>query len=112
MAYEEDEVIEFITGSGNVFADAGLLNADELQFKADLAVAIARMIDEAGISQVEAAARMEVKQPQVSLVVNGKLRSFSIDSMLGMAKRLGCDVHVSLEKSIKAVGEMHLAQAS
>ena len=104
--------MDLIAGGGNIFADLGLPNADELQFKADLAVAISRMIEEAKLSQTEAARRMEVSQPQVSLIVNGKLRSFSIDRMLGMAKRLGCDVNVSLQKSIKTVGEMHLAYAS
>jgi len=111
MRQEENEPTELVYGSGNVFADAGLPNADELQLKADLAVVISRIIREKKLSQAEAAHIMGIKQPEVSLVVNGKLRTFSIDKLLGMAKHLGCDVNISLEKSIKTVGEMHLATA-
>lgn len=42
---EDDEDIELIVGSGNVFADVGLPNADELQFKADIGVAICNLIE-------------------------------------------------------------------
>ncbi len=100
---------DLVFGSGNIFADAGLPNADELQLKADLAVVISRMIRAAKVSQTQAADMMHITQPEVSLVLNGKLRSFSFEKLLHMAKYLGCNINITLEKSMKPIGEIHLA---
>jgi hypothetical protein len=49
-------------GSGNIFADLGLPNAEEHQLKAALVVQLGRLIKERSLSQVDAAKLLGVKQ--------------------------------------------------
>lgn len=49
------EVDDVIKGSGNVFADLGIPNADQEQTKARLTLEISRIIKDRGLTQVEAA---------------------------------------------------------
>ena len=56
---------EFVEGSGNVFADAGLENSDELMVKARIMAEIARLIEERGLTQTKAARGPGTRQPHV-----------------------------------------------
>jgi hypothetical protein len=49
------EELGYEVGSGNVFADLGLPDAEELKAKSDLAIEIVRIIDDRGLRQAEAA---------------------------------------------------------
>jgi predicted XRE-type DNA-binding protein len=86
--------------SGNVFADLGLPDADELLLKAKLVEAVATLIREKGWTQRRAASVLGITQPEVSAVLNGKLRGFSIARLVRSLKALGAgrvSVHVELE---------------
>ena len=52
---EAGEPPKHTVSSGNVFADMGLPNAEELLAKADLAIQISRIIEERELTQAEAA---------------------------------------------------------
>ena len=84
-------------GSGNVFRDLDLPDADLLLFKAHLAAHIAMAIQRRGWTQTEAAAHLSVDQPRVSHLVRGRLEAFSVDALLGYLKRLDVKMSVSLE---------------
>lgn len=71
------EDLGYEMGSGNVFADLGLPDAEELKAKSDLAIEIVRIIEERGLKQAEAAQILGVDQPKGSALVNGKLDGFS-----------------------------------
>jgi len=58
--------IEHEVGSGNVFADIGLPNAEEHLIKAQLVYKISRIMKHRRLTQVEAARIFGVKQPDVS----------------------------------------------
>lgn len=75
--------------SGNVFADLGLSDADQLLAKADLAIEITRIIEERGLTQVEAAELMGVDQPKVSALVRGRLDGFSMERLYRFLNALG-----------------------
>ena len=64
-------------GTGNVFADLGLPDANERQTKTRLALALNRIIKEQGLKQVAAASKLGVPQPKVS----GK-ESFGVTDVL------------------------------
>ena len=49
--------IPVLEGSGNVFADLGLADADDLRFKAELARQICNRIKKLKLTQVQAATR-------------------------------------------------------
>lgn len=83
------ELAEHTVSSGNVFADLGLLEADELLAKADLAIRISGIIDECEFTQAEAAEILGIDQPKVSALVRGRLDSFSIKRLTGFCNALG-----------------------
>jgi predicted XRE-type DNA-binding protein len=62
------EVPAFEIGSGNIFADLGLPNAEEHLLKASLVVQLHRLIKARKLTQVAAAKLIGVKQPDLSVV--------------------------------------------
>lgn len=87
----------FVTGSGNVFADAGLADADELYFRAQLALMIANIIRDRGLTQREAAAVTRLAQPDVSAIVKGKLVGISVERLLRALKALGKGIELHIK---------------
>ena len=60
--------VEVHTGSGNVFADLGLADADKLKIKTGLVLEIRKAMRSLGMTQLEAAKRMGITQPKVSRI--------------------------------------------
>jgi len=85
---------DYETGSGNVFADIGLPNAREHLIKAQLVYKIDRLMKARGLKQVEAAKLFEVKQPDVSKMLRGDFRQFSVERLLRFLVALGQDVEI------------------
>ena len=83
-------------GSGNVFADLGLPDADDLMAKANIALHIRHVIEARKLTQVQAAVLLGLDQPKVSQIVNGRLDGFSTDRLLRFLTDLGCDVKISV----------------
>jgi predicted XRE-type DNA-binding protein len=85
-------------GSGNIFADLGLPDADELIVKADLAIAIKKELDARGWTQQQAAKRVFMTQPQISKIRRIKTDEFSIGKLQDVLRYLGVDVEIALHK--------------
>lgn len=85
---------EITRSSGNVFADLGLPDADQLLAKADLALEITEIIEERSLTQAEAAEIMGVDQPKVSALVRGRLDGFSMERLCRFLNTLGRDVEI------------------
>ena len=66
-------------GSGNVFADIGLPDAEERLAKAALALRIAEAIHARRLTQVGASALLGIDQPKVSRLLRGQLSGFSAE---------------------------------
>lgn len=81
-------------GSGNVFADLGLDGADELQAKAQLAVALNRLLDRRKLSQADTAKILGLTQPKVSLLRRYKLDGFSVEKLITLLNALDRDVEI------------------
>src|SRR5260221_7981644 len=84
------------TGSVNVFADLGLEDAEELFLKADLALAITRLIRQRGLTHLEAGKLMGLAQPDVSEIECGRLDDFSIGRLLAGVTALDQDVTITI----------------
>lgn len=82
--------------SGNVFADLGLRNPDELVAKAELAHRLCALITERKLTQVRAARLLGIDQPKVSALMRGKLDGFSTERLFRFLNALGQDVEVIL----------------
>jgi len=79
---------------GNVFADFGAPNAEEHLVKAQLVYKIDALTKERGLKQVEAAALFGVKQPDISKMLHGDFRRFSVERLLRFLVALGQDVEI------------------
>ena len=82
--------------SGNVFADLGLPDAEELMAKANLALHIRSAIEARKLTQAQAAKLLGLDQPKISSIVNGRLDGFSSDRLMRFLNDLGCDLKISV----------------
>ena len=73
------EEITITRSSGNVFADLGLPDAEDLLAKANLALHIRRTIEARKLTQTQAATLLGIDQPKVSSIINGRLEGFSTE---------------------------------
>src|SRR3981081_827273 len=88
-------------GSGNIFADLGLPNADEHALKARVVIFSSKRIEQLGLTQQAAAKRMGIKQPDVSNILRGRFEGFSLERLLGFVRALGSDVEIKLKRPAK-----------
>jgi predicted XRE-type DNA-binding protein len=86
--------IAYEIGSGNVFADIGLPNAEEHLVKAQLVYRISGLMKARGLKQVDAAKLLGVKQPDISKMLRGDFRQFSVERLLRFLVALGQDVEI------------------
>jgi predicted XRE-type DNA-binding protein len=86
--------IKVQSSSGNIFADLGFANADELLIKAELVRQISNLIDAKNLTQAEAAKMLGIDQPKVSALLNGKLSGFSTERLFRFLNALGSDVEI------------------
>lgn len=102
---------EIEAGSGNVFADLGLPNADKLKIKSGLTIEIAGAIRALGLTQAEAARRMRLTQPKVSALLQGEFSNFSERKLMDCLNRLGYDIEIRLRPAKSEVGHLMLSHA-
>jgi predicted XRE-type DNA-binding protein len=91
--------IDYELSSGNVFADLGLPNPEEMLAKADLASQINDIIKKRKLTQVKAAKLLEVDQPKISLLAQGKLSGFSLERLFRFLNILGQDITIKVTKA-------------
>jgi predicted XRE-type DNA-binding protein len=84
-------------GSGNIFADLGLPNADEHMLKARVVIMLGRRIKDLKLSQKAAAARMGIAQPDLSKLLRGHFDGFSIVRLFSCLRALGSDVEIKVK---------------
>jgi predicted XRE-type DNA-binding protein len=82
------------TGSRNVFADLGVPNAEEHFVKAQLVFKIDTLVKRRGLKQIEAADLFGVRQPDVSKMLRGEFRQFSVERLLRFLVALDQDVEI------------------
>jgi predicted XRE-type DNA-binding protein len=95
--------------TGNVFDDLGFPNPEQELVKARLTLQIYRIIRERGLTQVEAAKVLGVKQPQVSLLIRNRHGNFSIARLIGFLTALGQDVQITVKPTSKDLGALSVA---
>ncbi len=81
-------------GSRNVFKDLGLPNAEEHLVKAQLVFKIDTIMKKRRLKQVEAAALFGIRQPDVSKLLRGDFRQFSVERLLRFLVALDQDVQI------------------
>ena len=92
---------EFTPGSGNVFADLNLPQADDVLAKAELTAKIIEEIQRRHLTQSQAASILGVDQPKISALKQGHLSSFSIERLMRFLVLLGRDVEITVKQRRK-----------
>ena len=92
-------MIEIEEGSGNVYADLAVANADEMLVKARLASKIGGILKHRHLTQQQAAEILGLSQAKVSNLVRGNFRGISEAKMLECLNRLGRDVQIIVRKA-------------
>ena len=103
--------IEVEAGSGNVFADLGLPNADKLKIKSGLVIEFTKAVRKLGLTQQAAARRMGITQPKLSGMMRGDFSNLSERKLMDCLNRLGYDIEIKVKPASKRVGHMLLAIA-
>jgi predicted XRE-type DNA-binding protein len=85
---------EYSIGTGNVFRDLGLPNAEEHLVKAQLVFKIDTLMKKRRLKQVEAAKLFGIRQPDVSKMLRGDFRQFSVERLLRFLVALDQDVEI------------------
>ncbi|MPZ58102.1 MAG: XRE family transcriptional regulator [Rhizobiales bacterium] len=89
-------------GSGNIFADLGLPNAEEHQLKAALVVQFGRIIKQRKLTQSAAAKLAEIKQPDLSNILRGHFRGYSVARLMRILTAFNQDVEIVVKPRKKA----------
>jgi predicted XRE-type DNA-binding protein len=86
------EEVECYEGSGNVFADIGLENADELLARAQIGVEVLKILQARKLRQREIATLLGIPQSEVSHLMNGHFSRFSEGKLLAFLKKLDREI--------------------
>jgi predicted XRE-type DNA-binding protein len=103
MRTKRHKSIKFEVGSGNIFADLGLKDADQLMARAQIGFHVFKILEEKMLKQREIAAILGIAQSDVSHLMNGHFSRFTTDKLLDFLKRL--DRKVTIEVSPHHKGE-------
>ena len=97
MSKRKARVIDGIVvekGSGNVYADLGYPDADEMLIKAKLVSKISEIVRGKGLTQVEIAKVLGLPQPKVSALLRGQFRGISERRLIDCLTTLARDVQI------------------
>ncbi|MYN18758.1 XRE family transcriptional regulator [Rugamonas sp. FT107W] len=111
MAKRLIEGVEIEIGSGNVFADLALPDAEKLKVKSGLVIEIIRAVRRLGLTQEEAGRRMGIPQPKVSGMMRGDFTNLSERKLMECLNRLGYDIEIKVSPTTEPVGHLTLAIA-
>lgn len=81
-------------GSGNVYADLGYPDAEEMLVKAKLVRKISEIVRSKGLTQIETARILGLTQPKVSALLRGQFRGISERKLIDCLTSLGRDVEI------------------
>ena len=96
MSKNKHTNIEFEESSGNVFADLGLEDADELFTRSRLGFHVYNLLTDRKLKQREIATLLGIKQPEVSHLMNGHFSRFTTDKLLDFLRRLDRKVTIRI----------------
>ena len=95
--------IEYEKSSGNVFEDLGLENSEDLQARSMVGFHVVEILNSKDMKQKEIAEILNIKQAEVSHLLNGHFSRFTIDKLLCFLKFL--DQKITIEISPHKRGE-------
>ncbi len=95
----EQDQLDLVHGSGNVFRDFGDPDADVKQTKGILAAKIIGILDDRNLSTRKAQALTGIDQAEFVRIRNAKLDRFTIDRLMTIINKL--DHHVDIQVEVR-----------
>jgi predicted XRE-type DNA-binding protein len=95
-------------GSGNVYADLGVPDSEDMLVKAQLVRQIAEILRERRLTQAGAAKVLRLTQPKISRMLRGEFRGISERRLLRCLTRLGRDVQIVVKETREKSAEGRL----
>lgn len=92
-----EDNIEFEIGSGNVFADIGFDNAEEMQFKSELVRQINQTIKSRELTSIQVKDLLNIDEAMLSNLSRGRLTELTIEHLFRYLNILGRDLEVVLK---------------
>jgi len=108
ISHPSKKDVRVFAGGVNVFKTLGRPDADEAFAKVELAFQIHALIVQMGLSQTQAAKRLDTDRARVSNLMRGRLKEFSIDRLFRFLTQLGQDVEVTVHPKRRARAEVHV----
>jgi predicted XRE-type DNA-binding protein len=105
--------IEVTESSGNIFADLGLPDSEEMLVKSKIVVELHRAIKSRKLTQTAAAKVIGIAQPDLSNVLRGRFRGYSTDRLMRMLVAFGRDIDIVVHtpKRRKSPGRIRVLAA-
>ncbi|MDN5753695.1 MAG: helix-turn-helix domain-containing protein [Nitrosospira sp.] len=104
-----NDPIELVRGSGNLFRDFAHADADVAQLKAILAAEIIKTIDKQDLSVRKAHVQTGFAAADFSRIRNADLGRFTVDRLMTILNSLGSRVEVSVQiKQRETVSASHI----
>lgn len=96
-------------GSGNVFADLMIADAETHLLKAQLVARLQEVVRARRMTQTKTAELIGVSQPDVSRMLRGQFRDISVERLVLFLTRLGCTIDIVVKPANKrAFAPIHL----
>jgi predicted XRE-type DNA-binding protein len=89
-------------GSGNIFADLSLPDADTHFLKAQIVAEIYRLTNQRKLTQAQAGKLIGISQPEVSRMFKGNFREYSVDRLMAFLTAFDRDVEIVVRPHKKA----------
>ena len=89
-------------GTGNVFQDLGLSGAKEHFIKAQIVAEISRIMKDRKLIQTKAGTLMGIIQPEVSRMLRGHFREYSVARLIGFLTAFDRDVDIVIRRREKS----------
>jgi predicted XRE-type DNA-binding protein len=96
---ERPQGIQIEKSSGNVYADLGFPDSEDMLIKAQLVTKIAEIIQQRRLTQAQAAKLLRLTQPKISRLLRGEFRGISERRLLQCLTRLGRDVQIIVKQT-------------
>ncbi len=87
----------FVDSCGNVFADLGLPNAEDLLLRAQCVIALDKAIKSQKLTQTAAAKKLGIHQPDLSRLLRGQVRLYSLGRLLQFLIALDQEVTITVK---------------
>lgn len=73
--------------------------AANMRLRSELMIAVQEAVGMWGLTQIEAARRLDVTQPRLNDLLRGRIGKFSLDALILLAERAGLSVRVQIERT-------------